>query len=547
MKRLARIGFLAFVVAYIAAVAGPAGSVEPARQNAFTQPHVLRFGDIGDVTSLNPMFATELALSRMSSLTMAFLFKYDHNNNPIPELTTVVPTMANGGIGKDGKTITYHLRKGVKWSDGVPFDADDVVFTTKMILDPKTNVVGRDGWDHITKIDEPDKYTVIFHLSAPYSPFMPTFFGSAGANPAIVPKHLLEHSNNVNTDPYNSKPVGTGPFRYVEWRRGDRVIMEPNPYYFRGLPKLKRIEYRIVPNRDTLLTQLQTGEVDLWPNAARAYYDAHGFLGLKGFTILRQASFGYGHLDFNVDRPMLKDPRVRRALALAIDRQTLKDKVGRHLGIIQDGVESPASPYFDKAIRTSPFDPKKANKLLDLAGWIRGTDGIRAKDGKRLSLELVSNTGSPDTDTQIELIRGWWKDIGVLLERHDYTPPMLFALQQNGGIIYGGKFDVVIFAWYLGAGGDLSNIYGCREFPPKGQNSLRWCNQKANDAMDAFKLTYDVGQQKKYDAIVQEAIAADVPTYVLQVNEDLFPHNTDLQNFHPNAVTAFDDFMNVDI
>ena len=546
MNRLARVIVGALLAAYAAIGVGPAASDEQ-RQNSFTKPHVLRFGDIGDVTSLNPMFTAQLTLSRMSSLTMAWLVKFDLDNKPIPELLTVIPTKANGGISHDGKTLTFHLRKNVKWSDGAPFDADDVVFSTKTILDPKTNVVGRDGWDHITKIDEPDKYTVIFHLSEPYSPFIPTFFGSAGANPAIVPKHLLENSKDVNTDAYNSKPIGIGPFRYVEWRRGDRVIMEANPYYWRGLPKLQRVEYHIIPNRDTLFTQLQTGDIDLWPNAARAYYNARQLLGLKGFTILKQPSYGFGHIDFNVERPLLKDVRVRRALALAVDRETLKQKVGRGLGIIQDGVVSPASPYFDPAIKTSPWDIAKANALLDQAGWKRGTDGYRTKDGQKLSIEFVSNTGSPDTDTQIELIRGWWKEIGAELNRHNYDPAMLFALAENGGPLYGGKFDVAVFAWFLSPNGDLSNIYGCREIPPKGQNIPRWCNKTANDAMDAFKLTYDVGEQKRYDRIIQETIAAEVPIYVLNVYQDLFPHNSDLKNFHPNAVTAFDDFMNVDI
>jgi peptide/nickel transport system substrate-binding protein len=547
LKRLARLSLLALVVAYLVVGAGPAASVEPARKNAFTQPHVLRFADIGDVTSLNPMFTQQLVLSRMTSLTMAWLFKFDRDNNPVPELATVVPTKANGGISADGKTLTFHLRRNVKWSDGVPFSADDMVFTTKMILDPKTNVVGRDGWDHITKIDEPDKYTVVYHLSEPYSPFIPTFFASAGANPSIVPKHLLEHSADVNTDPYNAKPVGIGPFRFVEWRRGDRVIMEANPYYFRGLPKLKRVEYRIIPSRDTLFTQLQTGDIDLWANAARAYYEK--LQTLKGFTIVRQASYIFGHIDFNLDRPLLKDVRVRRALALAIDRETIKAKVGRHLGIVQDGVVGPSNPYFDAAIKTSPFDPKRANALLDAAGWKeRGADGIRVNAQKqRLSIEFVSNTGSPDTDTQVELIRSWWKDIGVELDRHNYDPTMLFALQENGGIINAGKFDVVLFAWALSPSGDLSNLYGCREFPPKGQNDIHWCNQRANAAMDAFKLTYDRKEQKRDNEIVQEAIVADVPTYVIQINEDLFVHNADLTGFHPNAVTSFDDFMNVDI
>ncbi len=521
-----------------------ARAADAPRKNAYTQPHVLRIGDVGDVTSLNPMFVQELVESRMASMTMAWFVKYDHDNKPIPELLTVIPTKANGGISPDGKTVTFHLRKGVKWSDGAPFDADDVVFTTNTILDPKTQILSRDGWDKIVKTDEPDKFTVVYHLSQAYSPFS-TSFNSSAAGPSVLPKHLLEHSANINTDPYNSLPVGIGPFRYVEWRRGDRIILEANPNYFRGMPKLKRVEYHIVPSRDTLALQLQTGEVDLWPNVSRAYYPR--LKALPNLTVTRQPSYGYNHMDFNLAHPIMADLRVRQALALALDRETIKEKIGHGLGIIQDGTWSQASPFFDPTIKTTPFDLAKANALLDAAGWKRGTGDYREKNGQQLTVELASNTGSPDTDATIELIRGWWKSIGVDLERKNYDPSLLFAQPQNGGILYTGKFDVVVFAWYPNSVGDMSQIYGCKNRAPHGQNILQWCDPVAEAAMQKFLVTYDPDEQKRLDDIVQERLVATRPTFVTGIAENIFAMNTDLTGFHPNAVSSFDDMMNVDI
>src|SRR6202035_6014255 len=129
-------------------------------KNPYTIAHELRIGDIQDITSLNPHLATATALGNLSQLTMAYLARYDSNHRPVPELATEIPTMANGGIGKDGKTITWHIRKGVKWSDGEPFDADDVVWSTNAVNNQANNEIGRDGWELITKMDEPDKYTV---------------------------------------------------------------------------------------------------------------------------------------------------------------------------------------------------------------------------------------------------------------------------------------------------------------------------------------------------------------------------------------------------
>ncbi len=525
-------------------VAGaPAGGT--ARHNAFTTPHVLRLGDIGDVKSLNPMFEQQLTLGRLSSLTMAWLVRYDLHNEPIPELATVVPTLANHGISADGRTITFHLRHGVKWSDGAPFDADDVVFTTKTILDPKTLVLSRDGWDKIVKLDEPDKYTVVFHMKEPYSSFLPTFFGSAGANPCIVPKHILEKSADVNTDPYNSKPIGIGPFRYVEWRRADRILLERNPYYFRGLAKLERIEYRIIPNRDTVVVQLQTGGIDMWAQAPRAY--APRFSNLQGFTVHTQPSYAFNHMDFNLARPIVGDVRVRRALTLAVDREVIRQKVYHGIGLVQDGIWSPASPWFDARIPTTHQNIAQANALLDSAGWRRGPDGIRVKGGTRLSIELASNAGSPDTDLVIELVRSWWKQAGAELMRRNYDPALLFAQPAQGGIINTGKFDVVFFAWFNGPSPDLSNEYGCKYQAPHGQNDMRWCNQKAEAAIDEIERSYDLGVQKRDSDILQEQLVADVPTFVQGIPLDIYVESADITGFHPNQVSAFDDFMNVDI
>ncbi len=170
----------------------------------------------------------------MSQLTMAWLVRYDHDNRPIPELATEVPTKKNHLISSDGLTITWHLRRGVKWSDGVPFDADDLVFSTNAVNNAANNEVGRDGWDLITKIDEPDKYTVVFHLKRPYSAFLPTFFGSAARTRASCPNICWARWPTSTTPTTTASRSGIGPFRYVNWVRGDHVEMEANPYYWRG-------------------------------------------------------------------------------------------------------------------------------------------------------------------------------------------------------------------------------------------------------------------------------------------------------------------------
>ncbi|MBV8197150.1 MAG: peptide ABC transporter substrate-binding protein, partial [Candidatus Eremiobacteraeota bacterium] len=499
----------------------------------------------GDLPSLNPHLFTELTLGFISQLTQAYLVKYDARNRPYPELLTVIPTQANGGISADGDTITWRLRKGVRWSDGAPFSADDVVFSTKAVLNPANNEVGRDGWNLITKVDEPNKYTVVYHLKHPYSPYIPTFFGSAGANPSVLPAHLLAQYPNINNVPYNAKPVGIGAFRVVEWKRADSVELEANPYYFRGVPKIHRVTYKLVPSRDTLLTLMQTGEVQLWPYVPPSYIIKTKTL--SNVTTDVQPGIIYSHLDFNVTRPLVSDVRVRQAVRYALDRRAIATKISQGNAIVQESFISPALPYAPKGIPLVEHDAAKARALLDAAGWKIGADGIRVKDGRKLSLQFPYYTGVSTADDTVEMIREQLRAVGIDIETRKYAPAMFFAPYQNGGIVYGGKWDLTMFAWQDIPIPDYSNTFECNQIPPNGQNVTHWCNQEASRLMEQIKNTYDpVKQSPLFDRVVR-MVLADVPTIVLSIQNIGYAHSPNLTGFDPGAFTPFDDIRNADI
>ena len=536
-----------FVVAMLCACTkttnGAAGG-GPAANGPMT--HVLTIADgSGDVPTLNPHLFTETTLGYIADMTQAYLVKYGADNKPYPELVTEVPTQANGGISKDGDTITWHIRHGVKWSDGAPFDGDDVVFSTNVVNNPANNEVGRDGWNLITKVDEPDKFTVIFHLKHPYAAYIPTFFGTAGANPSVLPKHLLAQYPDINKVAYNSKPVGIGAFRIVEWRRGESIELEANPYYFRGLAKIKHISYKLIPSRETLITQLQTGEVDLWPEVPSSYIEK-----VKAITALTTDVAGspyYSHLDFNVTRPLVSDLRVRQAIRLAFNREEIAAKITQGNSVVQEGVVPPVNPIAP-TIPFIAYDPDKAKALLDQAGWNNvGPDGIRVKNGQRLSLEFAYYTGSSTSDQTVEYIRQALKAVGVELSTRKYAPAVFFAPFQDHGIVYGGQWDMTMFAWQADPVGEISNIWECNQIPPNGQNVAHLCDKQLDSLLEQFKVTYDTEVHRKILAQEVKIIDDACPTIVLYVLKNGYTHNPRLTNFHPGAWTPFDNMIDVDI
>ena len=523
--------------------AAPAPSQETSR-HAFTHPHELRMAMAEDVVGLNLHLNAQTLVEYLSELTMAWLLRTDAHEGYRSELATTVPSAANGGISADGKTITFHLRHDAKWSDGVPFTSADVAFTTKLALDPATNEVSREGFDRIAKVDTPDPYTVVFHLSKPYANII-AIYASGGGVP-VLPKHLLEHVANINTAGYNALPVGIGPFAYKAWKRGDEIDLVANPLYFRGRPKLDRIVYKIIPDRNTTLAQLQTHEIDLWIRVPGAYLERA--TSIPNIKLLRTESFGWNHLDFVTSHPVVADPVVRRALRMALDRETLRVKIGHSLSMLSETIYGPAHPaHVTTPIPMVPFDIAAANQMLDQAGWKRGPDGIRTKNGVRLNISVGLPSGAPDADQQIELIRSWWSQLGVMLDVRHFAEALFFAPYQSGGIVFTGKADIFFFGWTTSAFGDATNLFACDKFPPAGQNVLHYCDKDVDAAMAAQLLEYDPQKRRAFTDFVQRKIFTDAPTIVLSIPRAVYAFNDDLKGFAPNVNAPFDDMTNVDL
>jgi peptide/nickel transport system substrate-binding protein len=502
-----------------------------------TIPGTLRFADVQEPTSMNPLLRLEGIGTDLDMFVYGFFFNLDDKLHWVPELATEVPTLANGGISRDGLTITYHLRRGVRWQDGAPFTAADVVFTTHAILNPANNVQSREGWDDIASVEAVGPYEVRFHLKQPYAPAVATFFAEPGLYP-VLPAHLLARYPNLNNIPFNTHPIGTGPFRFVRWVHGDRMEFEANPLYWRGRPKLQRIIFRVIPKDTTILVQLRAHELDAWFRAPSNLYPE--LLALRpAYRVQLAPSFVYSHLDLNMKNPLFADIRVRRAINYAINKQEL-------IADISHGVNVPAvteiSPYswaFNPDVMRYPYDPAKARALLAEAGWRPGPDGILEKNGRRLSFVLSAVAGGSTGEATESLVQQQLRAVGIETHIKNYPADLFFAGAQDGGILQAGKYDAAFFAWAAGVDPDDEySVYGCDKFPPNGQNNLFWCDPVLQRAELAARSTYDLAARKKYYAITQREIASQSVTILLWFQRQIFVTSPAFHGFIPAPATT---------
>jgi peptide/nickel transport system substrate-binding protein len=459
----------------------------------------------------------------------------DERHHHVPDLAAVVPTVANGGISKDGRTLTYHLRHGVKWHDGYPFTSRDVKFSWQAIMNSANNVVSRRGYDEVASVDTPDPYTVVFHMKRLFAPAIDAIFGESDTPFRILPAHLLANYANLNDVPFNAAPIGTGPFEFVRWNRSDRIVLKANPNYFRGVPKLHQVTLLIILDDNTTEAELRAHEADLAIEIpATIYRDLAGVSG-----VVRQLALApvYESIDFNVARAPLDDPRVRRALVLGMDRAVIARDDTYGAGTLAAADLSPFYWAYDPSLAPVPYDPAQAKALLEQAGWQPGPDGIRTRSGKRLSLELVYGLGNSVARAITAEVQQTYHALGIEVELKGYDYATYYAAAESGGILDGGKYDLAIYAWISGSDPDNSSQWTCAAIPPAGNNITRYCSP-AMDAEQRLALsTFDQSIRKRAYARIERQLLEDAPAAFLYYRSLPYAHTPLLQNFTPNGLS----------
>jgi len=347
--------------------------------------NVVRVVLTNDPTSLSLIGNTDQPSAQIARLVSDGLLDYDAEARFVPRLAR------SWEVSPDGLDVTFRLRDGVRWHDGVPVTARDVVFTVQRVRDPATQSrVWASSFRDLVALDALDPLTVHARYSVPYADAL------EGWRVPIVPEHRLAGERDLLTSEFARAPVGCGAFRFVRWSPGEEVVLEANPDYWDGAPALGRIVFKILPNERTAYQGLVRGDIDLLvvtPELWREAQTSSRASRLARFVNYRLATWFVG---WNQDgsNPFFTDPRVRRAMVLALDRDRFASRVALGLGRPVATTYLPGSGWDDPSIAPWPYDPAEAGRLLDEAGW-RDTNGngVRDRNGTEFSFTLLVPAG----------------------------------------------------------------------------------------------------------------------------------------------------------
>ena len=330
---------------------------------------------ISDAKVLNPVLIGDSASNEVAGLIYNGLVKYDKDLRVVGDLAQSYEVL------RGGLELVFHLRHNVRWHDGQPFTAADVLFTYQKARDPKTICYFADEFLDVQSVTAPDPYTVRVRYKKPYAPGL----GSWGMS--IVAKHVYAGAADFNTHPANRRPIGTGPYKFKEWKTDQYVMLDANPDYFEGRPYFDRYVYRVIPDQAVQFMEMRNQSVDslgLTPDQFKAY-DAM----FEHHQRYRYPAFTYIYMGFNLNHPLFSDVRVRRALTLAIDRQTLVDGILLGLGRTISGPFALSSWAYNAGVKPLPYDPAAAQALLSEArSWTSRCSGGYASDEKRQAVCL---------------------------------------------------------------------------------------------------------------------------------------------------------------
>jgi len=485
------------------------GGPPEASGKAGPAPHVggtLVVGFEADVDALNPLIASTASASDVYGNLFIYLCRMSE------DMQSYEPWGAESWeFSKDRKKLTFHLRDDIYWHDGAKMTASDVEFSFRLYKNPVLAWSSIRWLDFIESVTAVDSFTVEVRFSKVY-PYQLT-----DANVfRPLPKHLLEHvaPEDMQSADFNLHPVGNGPFKFKEWVPQQYVEIVANEDYFLGRPYLDRVRFKVVPDQTSLLTQLETGEIDFYHHFPPSAYER--LSKNPNLRIYRYPSRTYYYIGWNCAREPFSSRNVRRALTMAINRQEIIDALCY-------GLARPTNSHFlswlwahDPTLRPIPYAPEAAKRLLEEEGWRdHDGDGWLDRNGKRFEFELLTNENNQLRKDICVMVQSRLKEIGVKVNVRTMEWTSFVNRLQNEK-----DFDAVVSGWNVGIKADLTSHFHTRSIPNKF-NFVSYSNPEVDSLIDAAVVELDRDKAKRLWSKAQQIILDDAPYTFLFNLDDL--------------------------
>lgn len=449
---------------------------------------------IGEPTNLIPILTTDAPSHEVASRIYNGLVKYDKDLNIVGDLAH------SWKISNDNLTITFFLRKGVRWHDGKPFTSRDVLYTYKVITDPKTPTAYSGDFLLIKKAEAVNDYTFRVTYEKPFAP------GLISWSISILPSHLLE-GKDITKSELLRNPVGTGPYMLKEWVAGQRIVLVANKDYFDGRPYIQRHIIRFIPDTSSMFLELKNLSIDMMGLTPIQYLRQTDYPAFKReFNKYQYLSFSYVYLGYNLKHPLFKEKKVRQAISHAIDKKEIIEGVLLGQGIEAFGPYKPDMWAYNPNVKKYEYNKEKALAILKEAGFKMGKDGIMEKEGKKFEFTVLVNQGNEVRIRCAELIQKRLSEIGIKMKIR-----VLEWASLINEFIDKRNFEAVILGWTIPHDPDLFDIWHSSKQGEKELNFISFENKEVDELLTRARHTFNIYERKKYYFRFQEILAEEQP------------------------------------
>ena len=477
----------------------------------------------GDPPTLNPVTAHDTTSSEVYQKIYESLMDIGIDLKVIPNLVEAYE------ISSDGLIFTFHLKEGLKWHDGKPLTTADVKFTYDVIMDPKSGAVNkRAGYETVKKLEIIDETTFKVYYEEPYAPALIRW------TMTVIPKHIFEeefNSGKFANSIYNTKPVGNGPFELEAWESNKRVVLKAHEKYHKGRPYFDKLIYRIIPEQTVFFQYIQSGRVDYGVITAEQYEQAKRtpkvgdrVFGLYDIHQYYRPAYTYVGWNMTGQNPFFEDKKVRQAMTYAVDREAIVKNILFGYGEVISGPFYIESWAYNHEVRPYPYNPEKAQQLLDEAGWVKSSDGIREKNGKKFEFEMLVTSSSTTSIKIATVMQDMLSGIGVKMNIRTLEWSTFLDHTDDPQ-----KYTAYIAGWSLSLDPDPYVIWHSSQ-QETGLNKVGYKNTEVDRLIALGRKEMNLEKRAGYYREIHKHIAEDQPYMFVYISANITALHNRIKN-----------------